>query len=63
MLYQQIDVVNLLRGQTLPPLNFCSLHYTCATILIQNGANTMAVKELLGHTNIPMIINPYMQLT
>ncbi|MBQ7232959.1 MAG: tyrosine-type recombinase/integrase, partial [Bacillales bacterium] len=43
----------------LPYLNFHGLRHTCATLLIQNGANINAVKELLGHADIGMTINQY----
>ena len=43
----------------LPYLNFHGLRHTCATLLIQSGANINAVKELLGHSDISMTINKY----
>lgn len=43
----------------LPYLNFHGLRHTCATLLIQAGANITVVKELLGHTDIGMTVNHY----
>ena len=51
---------SFLKNKTnLPYLNFHGLRHTCATLLIQSGANINAVKELLGHSDISMTINKY----
>ncbi len=45
---------NALRKSEIEGLRFHDLRHTCATRMIENGANIVAVKEILGHSSLDM---------
>jgi len=57
--YQRQDSLNsafykALEKANIQGLRFHDLRHTCATRMIENGANIVAVKEILGHSSLDM---------
>ena len=43
----------------LPDISPHDLRYTCATVLLQNGADIKSVQDILGHTEASITLNFY----
>lgn len=49
----------LLKRAQLPRVRLHDLRHTCATLLLIKGVHPKYVQELLGHTNISIILDTY----
>ena len=49
----------LLKRAGLPQIRFHDLRHTCATLLLTEIVNPKVVSEMLGHSNIAIILDTY----
>jgi integrase len=49
----------LLKRAGLPQIRFHDLRHTCATLLLTEIVNLKVVSEMLGHSNIAIILDTY----
>jgi integrase len=51
----------VIKKHNLPKISFHGLRHTHATMLLSIGENAKAVSEKLGHANIGITLNTYLQ--
>lgn len=54
-------VKNFMRKNGLPDLSPHDLRHSCATLLLNNGADIKSVQEILGHTDVSTTLNFYVR--
>ena len=50
---------NILKGCNLPQVTFHSLRHSFATLCIENGLDSKALSEILGHSSIKITLDIY----
>ncbi|MHB8637988.1 MAG: tyrosine-type recombinase/integrase, partial [Fimbriimonadaceae bacterium] len=52
----------LMKRAKVPAVGFHALRHTCASILINRGADSLRVQRHLGHSNVRMTLDTYSHL-
>ena len=50
-----------MKANGLPDMSPHDLRHSCATLLLDNGADIKSVQEILGHTNASTTLNYYVR--